>query len=184
MSGQANFLKLTREFARMSVRAPQGKYPVGYNTHLLRAHPFDATAVPASSVLKADPSAFQKHAVVAQQSRKFDRLNRAPRRNPDILPADWTPAAEEVSDLPLPLAIRRQVIAPSPSLATPHYRGKITGIRLEVNGKRGTRASKQIFHVGALNINDRMNSAVEFAKDTFILRAGISGVRIWLGYAK
>ncbi|KAJ3140872.1 hypothetical protein HK100_008572 [Physocladia obscura] len=88
------------------------------------------------------------------------------------------------TDVPLPEVLRRQTVRPSPILATESSHAKIAGLRIEVNGKRGTRANRQVIHFGKLATNDSNNSMVDYAKAAFSNKKGATGVKVWIAYSR
>ncbi|KAJ3214330.1 hypothetical protein HDU67_001771 [Dinochytrium kinnereticum] len=107
---------------------------------------------------------------------------------PDVIPPTSTsvaiPTRTLVDDIPLPRSIMRHVISPSPLLATHSPVGKVTGFRIEVNGRRGTRAMRQVMHYGKLATKDSYNSHVDYGRASYYNKKGSTGVRIWVGYGR
>ncbi|KAJ3328352.1 hypothetical protein HDU76_010127 [Blyttiomyces sp. JEL0837] len=89
-----------------------------------------------------------------------------------------------LTDIPLPNVLYRHVILPSPTYATQNSVGKITGFRIEVNGRRGTRTNKQILYYGKLATKDSARTFVDFGKADFYNKKGSTGVKVWIGYAR
>ncbi|KAJ3099457.1 hypothetical protein HDU97_003032 [Phlyctochytrium planicorne] len=94
------------------------------------------------------------------------------------------PELATVTDIPLPRVIMRHVLSPSHLLATNSPIGKITGFRIEVNGRRGTRAARQVVHYGKLATKDSHNALVDYGRSSFFNKKGSTGVRIWIGYGR
>ncbi len=61
---------------------------------------------------------------------------------------------------------------------------KITGFRIQVTGRRGTRSSKQIFSYGKLDTGSPGSSYVDFARSQYVLKKGVTGVKVWVGYSQ
>ncbi|KAJ3119059.1 hypothetical protein HDU96_003234 [Phlyctochytrium bullatum] len=82
------------------------------------------------------------------------------------------PQLELADDIPLPKVIMRHVYDPSPIIASNSPIGKIMGFRIEVNGRRGTRAMRQVMHYGKLATKDSDNSLVDFGRASYFNKKG------------
>jgi ribosomal protein S3 len=89
-----------------------------------------------------------------------------------------------VQDIPLPRCLVRHITNPSYCLSNATSLGKITGYRIEVTGRRGTRSSKQTVSHGKIDNPDIGASYADFARSWYVHKKGVSGVKVWVGYSK
>lgn len=92
-----------------------------------------------------------------------------------------------ISDFPAPKILFRQFLYPSTHLSSGDPLGKVTGFRIQIKGRKGSRRVKQVFSFGALNIGKLgvlEGSHVDFGRSTiFSPRQGIRSVKVWVGYS-
>ncbi|KAJ3020919.1 hypothetical protein HKX48_009523 [Thoreauomyces humboldtii] len=177
------YTTLMKELARISAEAPKGKVPKQYNFDLYLPTPFHApaSASPTSATSlrniplrkkSTDYAASGKLSTSSFTSTKADH----PARSSDQPPT--------LTDIPLPSVLQRHIYLPSPSLAKETQLGKITGFRIEVTGRRGTRSATQRFGYGRLGTGNVGGAYVDFAKSLYVHKKGVTGVKVWIGYGR
>ncbi|KAI9096574.1 hypothetical protein DFS34DRAFT_650667 [Phlyctochytrium arcticum] len=151
------------QIARVNRTAPKGRAPKLYNYHKLVTSPFDRPnqAIPTRQL----PLALKSQAYAASG------IPSTPQTTPFRM------------DIPLPSVLTRHIHLPSPTLSSASALGKITGFRMEITGRRGSRSSTQRFAYGRLGTTD-MNSYVDFGKSYFVHKKGVTGVKVWVGYGR
>ena len=92
-----------------------------------------------------------------------------------------------LTNIPLPSPLPRHISYPSPTLFTSSAIGKITGFRITVSGRRGTRSVKQTLSCGSIGSSKGGPSKpgggrVDFAVSSWVHKKGQSGVKVWVGY--
>ncbi|KAJ3413411.1 hypothetical protein HDV05_008052 [Chytridiales sp. JEL 0842] len=88
-----------------------------------------------------------------------------------------------LTDIPVPKVLRRHIQTPLSTLSNSTPLNKVCGFRIEVNGRRGTRANRQVMHYGKLFTKDSDRSFVDFGRSGYFNKKGASGVRVWIGYS-
>ncbi|KAI9209557.1 uncharacterized protein BJ171DRAFT_453703 [Polychytrium aggregatum] len=197
MSHTISYRRFVSEMARISANAHKGKPPALYNLHKLRASPFE----PVSAKLLAAKEALDTN-FVRVKSELYDETKQHSLAVSKVLQSDdtWkqliatsTPPASDaapeskqsfLTDIPLPKIILRHVTNPSEALETGMALGKITGFRIQVKGRRGTRSVTNLVHYGSLGAGDIHNAYTDFGRSLFITKRGVTGVKVWVGYAK
>lgn len=94
------------------------------------------------------------------------------------------PSVPYLTDIPLPVCLRRQVEQPHYALTHETGLNRILGFRIEVKGRRGSRSMKSGLSYGRLDRSAAGSSHVDFAKSFFVSKRGISGVKVWINYGK
>ncbi|KAI9336190.1 hypothetical protein DFJ73DRAFT_850634 [Zopfochytrium polystomum] len=89
-----------------------------------------------------------------------------------------------LTDIPLPTALTRHILQPSTIYLQQTAVGRVTGFRIEVNGRRGTRANRQVMQHGKLATNQTAKSFVDYGRADFYNKKGSTGVRVWIGYGR
>ncbi|KAI9340584.1 hypothetical protein BDR26DRAFT_934455 [Obelidium mucronatum] len=162
MTQPNHYTTFIKEIARISAQVPLARPPPLLNSHLRVTAPFVA------------PSGDFE---VQRRSEAYHGSARAA--------AAAGGGGGGLSDAPVPLALRRRVFCAAASTlgaVPPTALGKVAGFRIEVNGKRGTRAAKQTVHYGKLRANDSHNSMVDFGRASFFNKKGATGVKVWIAY--
>ncbi len=134
------------------------------NMHLYRESPFHAPS--ASDAVRNTP-------IMEKSERYLTTANTA----------DADPKAEFLSTVPMPNCLARHTVHPSPCLSQETGLNKITGFRIQVTGRRGTRSAKQILSYGKLDTGSTGSSYVDFARSHFVHKKGVTGVKVWVGYS-
>ncbi|KAJ3128900.1 hypothetical protein HK098_003227 [Nowakowskiella sp. JEL0407] len=155
----------------LSIGVPQSQPPKLFNYHLATTHPFpDISPLPAISLI---PIKSQLHETLAAQKQSSLNLN-------------------HVTDIPFPRVIQSHIIDPSKTLFvgalgkdTPSQDlQKIAGFRIQINGKRGTRAAKTVVHYGSMSTGDVGRNYVDYAKTCYTDKKGSTGVQVWVSYKR
>ncbi|KAJ1547638.1 hypothetical protein HK405_005313 [Cladochytrium tenue] len=94
--------------------------------------------------------------------------------------------ARTLSDIPLPTVLLRHAREPSrihlaQGSGSGGAAGRVTGFRIEINGRRGTRAARQVLQHGRLATNNSSESYVDYGSAAFYGKKGATGVRVWVG---
>jgi hypothetical protein len=88
-----------------------------------------------------------------------------------------------LEDIPLPRSVIRHLETPNPCLLEGNALGKITGFRIEVKGRKGSRSVRQLVSYGKIGSSDISKTCVDFAKSYFVQKKGASGVKVTIGYS-
>ena len=173
----------------------QGKLPRNLNFETYQLTPFhkpqNETTLPSSIRFRA-----------IQHARRLDRIPTVESLITGAQPAPLPQIASQdipsLNNIPLPKVIMRHVIKPHTSLLPPDsplsplnqlssfslQSPKITGLRIELRGRRGTRSAKQYYAVGRLDTSDVGSAFVDFGKAMYTHSKGTSGVKVWVGYGQ
>ncbi|KAJ3225088.1 hypothetical protein HDU81_008156 [Chytriomyces hyalinus] len=186
-----------QQMGKLSAQAPLTKPPNHLNAHLLVTSPFPDPESRRAARQISDFEVRRKSALYNATARTPEQaqlmLKVLENRLVDLVPASeqksFTSVAETkesktLTDIPFPLVLRRHVSNPSSIYTQQTALAKVAGFRIEVNGKRGTRAARQVMHYGRLSTNDSHNSMVDFGRASFFNKKGSTGVRVWVSYAQ
>ncbi|TPX66251.1 hypothetical protein SpCBS45565_g04587 [Spizellomyces sp. 'palustris'] len=168
------YKEVMHEFAKVSAHAPKGRAPKLYNYHRYLKGPFQ------------DPSSTQLHHIpLANKSAEYATSGLPPTST--SVEGDQQPQELQQkfrTDIPLPNIITRHIHLPSPTLDAKSAIGKITGFRIEVTGRRGTRSSTQRFAYGKLGTGNVGGAYVDFARSLYVHKKGATGIKVWIGYGR
>jgi hypothetical protein len=174
----------------------QGKVPKGLNEHLFLTSPFQrlpsqrtgGRPLGSESLeeLRALPIKAKSEAYLASgwKGSVAPAAAAAAATSPSADKGDAAPPRPLLTDIPLPLVIRRHLRSPSTTLAKEVAAGKIAGYRIEVNGRRGSRSVKSVVSYGRLASKDLVGSGVDFARSHFVTKRGSTGVKVWIAYGQ
>ncbi|TPX60222.1 hypothetical protein PhCBS80983_g01895 [Powellomyces hirtus] len=205
-----NYTKLMKEFARVNSYAPKGKVPRNYNYDKYVEIPFRDPATESGSSASAlyNIPLRQKSELYAASGAlgRVAGLNDSNNNNstssntsaslssssttssantPPQPPSQHSDSATEyLQNIPLPTVLTRHIVLPSPSLANGTHLGKITGFRIEVTGRRGTRSATTRFGYGRLGTGNVGAAYVDFARSLLVNKKGATGVKVWIGYGR
>ncbi|KAJ3087763.1 hypothetical protein HK102_010342 [Quaeritorhiza haematococci] len=191
----SNYQAFIKALSTISANAPKGKAPKYCNYHLLVPSPFVSrktqNADPASPAF-SDPFLLpvkQKSELYMQSGRpralpsaQQQQQHQKPGTTKPSSPAQQTTSF--LTDIPLPRVLQRHIMLPSPPLSQETAQGKVTGFRIQVTGRRGTRSSKQIVSYGKLDTGSAGHSYVDFGRSHYVHKKGATGVKVWIGYSR
>ncbi|KAI8588151.1 hypothetical protein BDZ88DRAFT_422703 [Geranomyces variabilis] len=193
------YAKFLKQLAHVTALAPKGKVPKQYNFDKFVPTPFhnnnnpsSSPSTSASSSASASASASTLHNIpLRQRSELYAKSGLATQSALDSLsapPSSPSPQQQQqqqyLRDIPLPTVLTRHIHLPSPALSKQTQLGKITGFRIEVTGRRGTRSSTQRFAYGRLGTGNVGGAYVDFAKSVWVNKKGATGVKVYIGYGR
>ncbi|TPX50073.1 hypothetical protein CcCBS67573_g10114 [Chytriomyces confervae] len=193
-----HYTRFVQQMGKLSAETPLTKPPNNLNAHLLVSSPFPDPEARRAARQISDFEVRRKSALFHATARTPEQaqlmLKVLENRLKDLLPASeqksftsvagTTKESKTLTDIPIPMVLRRHVSNPSSIYAQQTALAKVAGFRIEVNGKRGTRAARQVMHYGRLSTNDSYNSMVDFGRASFFNKKGSTGVRVWVSYAQ
>ncbi|KAJ1554952.1 hypothetical protein HK096_011256 [Nowakowskiella sp. JEL0078] len=162
-----NYIRFIDNLKLITESVPMSKPPKCLNTHLITQHPF---------------------ADLNNDVTIFSHTQNLVKMKSDLYKSTPINIKPYLTDIPIPRILERHVIDPSPSLmrdpesAQPLQ--KISGFRIQVNGKRGTRASKSVVFYGRMVTGDSDKTLVDFSLTSYTDKKGSTGVRVWVGYER
>ncbi|KAJ3186659.1 hypothetical protein HDU85_007479 [Gaertneriomyces sp. JEL0708] len=164
------YRELIRELGKVTAWAPRGKAPKLFNYHKYVATPYTTVQESSFESIKQIP--------LRAKSEQYAASGRLA-ANPEELEQSTI-----LRDIPLPAVLMKHIHQPSPTLSQGKSLGKITGFRIEVTGRRGTRSSTQRLAYGRLGTGDIGGSTVDFARSLYVHKKGVTGVKVWIGYGR
>ncbi|TPX52380.1 hypothetical protein CcCBS67573_g09882 [Chytriomyces confervae] len=187
-----HYTRFVQQMGKLSAQTPLTKPPNNLNAHLLVSSPFPDPEARRAARQISDFEVRRKSALFNATARTPEQaqlmLKVLENRLKDLLPASeqksftsvagTTKESKTLTDIPIPMVLRRHVSNPSSIYAQQTALAKVAGFRIEVNGKRGTRAARQVMHYGRLSTNDSYNSMVDFGRASFFNKKGSTGVRV------
>ena len=93
------------------------------------------------------------------------------------------PDAEYFENIPIPKTLHRHCVNPSRNWMNQTAAGKITGLKIQAKGRRGSRSRTFTVGHGSLRAGDIANSPLDFAKSDFVTKMGATGIKVSVGYS-
>lgn len=92
--------------------------------------------------------------------------------------------AFEMNGLPVPNTLKRHLLQPVMSMENETSVGRVTGFRIEVKGRSGSRSLRRVLSYGSLDSGrvGPFGSMVDFAKSSYVTKRGVTGVKVWIAY--
>ncbi len=93
------------------------------------------------------------------------------------------PEATHYQNIPIPNVLKRHCENPNLNMMSESPIGKITGLRMQAKGRRGSRSMTFTVGHGRLGYGDLQKSNVDFGMSDFVGKMGSTGVKVTIGYS-
>lgn len=93
------------------------------------------------------------------------------------------PEATHYENIPLPKILQRHCAEPNTNMMEQSPFGKITGIKMQAKGRRGSRSMAFTVGHGRLGAGDYANAKVDFGMSDFVGKMGSTGIKVTIGYS-